>query len=321
MAAVASASVIISGTARQRDARPRATRGHLGGVARCRPASRRGPRRPRGRRSAGRRRRRVTSTPIAVSICSAMPRTCVPPTMGERPTTGAGSRRAPRGCPGTPRIVPTRHDRVGRRQHDQVGVGDRVDDAGARASSRPGRPRPRPRPAPRRAAAPSTPGSARPGGRSGSSGSAIAMWVSTRSSVIGSSRHPGLPAPAQRLGHLGERVAGVEHLGADQVGGDVAVAEAEPGRLDAVRRQLLLDAPGLVAPAPAALGVDAVAEGVHHGVEVGADLEPVDPQVVGGVGDDRDLRVGRHAGQRAGARWRAGGPGGTGLRPCRRTAP
>ena len=36
----------------------------------------------------------------------------------------------------------------------------------------------------------------------GSSGSAIAMCVSTRSSVIGSSRTPGLPAPAQRLGHL-----------------------------------------------------------------------------------------------------------------------
>ena len=52
---------------------------------------------------------------------------------------------------------------------------------------------------------------------------------------------------------------GVQHLGAHQVGGDVAIAEAEPGGLDAVRRQLLLDAPRLVAPTPAAAGVDAVA--------------------------------------------------------------
>ena len=64
-------------------------------------------------------------------------------------------------------------------------------------------------------------------------------------------------------------------------------------RLHAVRRQLLLGAPRLVAPSPPALGVDAVAEGVHHGVEVGADLEPVHPEVVGGVGDDGDLGVGR----------------------------
>ncbi len=76
-----------------------------------------------------------------------------------------------------------------------------------------------------------------------------------------------------------------------------------------------LTLPGLVAPAPAALGVDAVAERVHHGVEVGADLEPVEPHVVGGVGDDGDLGVGRDSRQGAGARCRAAGPGGTGRRP------
>ena len=69
------------------------------------------------------------------------------------------------------------------------------------------------------------------------------------------------------------------------MGGEVTVAEAEPGRLHAVRRELLLGVPGLLDPAPAALGVDAAAEGVHHRVEVGADLEPVHPDVVGGVGD------------------------------------
>jgi hypothetical protein len=101
----------------------------------------------------------------------------------------------------------------------------------------------------------------------------------------------GEPPTAQRLGHLRQREAGLEHLGADQVGGDVAVAEAEPRRLHAVRLQLGLRAPRLVAATPPALDVDAVAQGVHDGVEVGADLESVDPPVVGGVGDDGDLGV------------------------------
>jgi hypothetical protein len=100
---------------------------------------------------------------------------------------------------------------------------------------------------------------------------------------------PGLPPGAQRLGHRGEREAGVEHPGPDEVRGQVAVAEAEPRLLHAVRRELLLGVPGLVGAAPAALGVDAAAEGVHHGVEVGADLQPVEPEVVGGVGHDRHV--------------------------------
>ena len=41
---------------------------------------------------------------------------------------------------------------------------------------------------------------------------------------------------------------------------------------------------------PAALGVDAVAEGVHHRVQVGADLEAVHPEVVGGVRHDGHRR-------------------------------
>jgi hypothetical protein len=84
------------------------------------------------------------------------------------------------------------------------------------------------------------------------------------------------------------------------VRGDVAVTEAEPGRLHGVRRELGLRAPRLVAPAPSAFGVDPVAEGVHHGVEVGTHLEPVHPQVVGSVGDDGHLGVGRDARQRTG---------------------
>ena len=95
-----------------------------------------------------------------------MPRTWVPPTMGERPDD-RGLRGVERlADPGDAEDGADGHDRVRRRQDDQVGVGDRVDHARRRASSRRGRRRPRPRRAPRRAAGPSTPGSARPGGRS-----------------------------------------------------------------------------------------------------------------------------------------------------------
>ena len=73
------------------------------------------------------------------------------------------------------------------------------------------------------------------------------------------------------------------------MGRDVAVAQAEPRRVHAVRLQLVLCAPRLVPAAPPAVDVDALAERVHHGVEVGTDLEAVDPQVVGRVGDDGDL--------------------------------
>ena len=49
---------------------------------------------------------------------------------------------------------------------------------------------------------------------------------------------------------------------------------------------------GLLRPAPALLLVDAAAERVHHGVQVGADLQAVEADVVTGVADDGDLGVG-----------------------------
>ena len=133
--------------------------------------------------------------------------------------------------------------------------------------------------------------------RSPDSGSSMTTCVSTRSSVIGNSSTPGSPASqrAQRGGDGAERVARLEHLGAHEVGGDVPVAQAEPARFHAVRRELLLGVPGLLPATPAPVGVDAVAEGVHHGVQVGAHLEPVHPDVVGRVGHDG------HRGGRPGA--------------------
>ncbi|MCO5606194.1 hypothetical protein L7F22_060381 [Adiantum nelumboides] len=101
--------------------------------------------------------------------------------------------------------------------------------------------------------------------------------------------HARLPAVTQRLGDLRQRVAGTQHPGADEVGGDVAVTQPEPGRLGAVGLQLGLDRPRLVRAAPALLGVDAAAEGVHAGVEIGADPQAVQPDVVADVDHGGDL--------------------------------
>jgi hypothetical protein len=104
-----------------------------------------------------------------------------------------------------------------------------------------------------------------------------------------------LPAVGQRGGDGGQGIAGVEHAGADQVGGEVAVAETEPGRVRAVGGELLLDRPALAVPAPAALLVDAAAERVDDGVQVGADPQPVQRDVVAGVDDGGDLRLRRRS--------------------------
>ena len=198
-----------------------------------------------------------------------------------------------------------RHDRVGRRQHHEVGVRDGVEHAGAGRGGVLAH------------------GEDRLRGHLGAqphpvllevhdAAPADAVGVRDRDvrldPVVAHRQQPDPvaverlePAAAQRLGDLREAEAGLEHLGAHEVGGDVAVAEAEPRRLHAVRLQLGLRAPRLLAAAPAALDVDPLPEGVHHGVEVGADLQPVDPPVVGGVGHDGDVRVGGPAGHGAGA--------------------
>ena len=223
--------------------------------------------------------------------------------------------------PGTPRIVPIAHHGVRGREQHQVGVADRLDDAGCRraavqADEDQVRARGR-----RRAAGSSTPGSAAPRGRWGSRGrrprrgSRPGRRTSAAGVTPGCQRRHSASVtaesgkPASSIWVRTRWVATSRSPRPNQVGSTPYAARS------------VLDAPGLLAPAPAALEVDAVAEGVHHGVEVGADLQAVHPDVVGGVGHDGDLRVGGDAGQGAGARCRGAGPGGSVRRPCRRTAP
>ena len=123
----------------------------------------------------------------------------------------------------------------------------------------------------------------------------MTTWVSLRSSLAGSSRAPGCPSVAQRLGHLRQRIAGPQHLAAHQMGGQVAVTEAEPVRLHAVGGEFLFGVPGFVAMSPAAVRVDAAAQGVHAGVEVRADPHAVHPRVVADVDDGGQFVVARAA--------------------------
>ena len=125
--------------------------------------------------------------------------------------------------------------------------------------------------------------------------SSTTTWVSTGVSLIGSSvtRWSGSPHRAARRAVTSESgTPWPQPLAADDVGGEVAVAEAEPLRHGAVRGELLLHGVRLVDAPPALLLVDAAAEGVHHRVQVGADPQAEQGDVVAGVADDGDGRVG-----------------------------
>ena len=69
------------------------------------------------------------------------------------------------------------------------------------------------------------------------------------------------------------------------MGAHIAVAEGEPGGLDAVGGQLLHHPPALVLPPPTAYRIPAAAEGVHDRVEVRADPQTMQGDVVSSVGN------------------------------------
>ena len=271
-----------------------AGRGPAPGRRRCRPvagrgpASRPAPRRPTGRRRTGRRPRPRSRSPITGRQASAIPRTGAPPMIGDSPTTGARAARSAVRMPGTARMVLI----------DTTGLDGAIRISSACAiASRHARRRLRRRP--------------RRPGRTSSAGSSARWrthhswkWIARRppsaldhhvglAALVGHRQQPdaGLPALAQRRGDVGQRVAGVQHLGADQVGGDVEVAEAEPARFGAVGGQLLRDPPALTGPSPAAFGVVRAGQGVHHAVQVGADPQAVQGDVVAGVDDRGDVGI------------------------------
>ncbi len=88
--------------------------------------------------------------------------------------------------------------------------------------------------------------------------------------------------------HRGERLAATERVRADEVKTEVEVTEHEPP-LPAPGPCGLERPPGLAGTAPAALRVVQAREGVQHRVEVGRDVEAEDLEVVADVADDRQL--------------------------------
>src|SRR5690606_451508 len=82
-----------------------------------------------------------------------------------------------------------------------------------------------------------------------------------------------------------------EPLAAGDVRGKVPVPESEPLGLDPQVRELPLDDVGLLLPTPALALVHHTAEGVQDGVQVGADAQAEQADVVAGVADDDDLRL------------------------------
>src|SRR5665811_2319119 len=116
---------------------------------------------------------------------------------------------------------------------------------------------------------------------------------------MGSSRTPSSGRPqrgAQPGCHLGQRQTLAKPLATGDVGPEVEVAEAEPLRLRSVGRKLTLDGVGLVRAAPTLFLVDGATEGVHEGVEVGADSQSEEVDVVTGVTDHGDAGVGQVGG-------------------------
>jgi hypothetical protein len=101
-----------------------------------------------------------------------------------------------------------------------------------------------------------------------------------------------LPAFAQESRDLGQGLARAQQLGAQDVRGEIPVAKGEPGWPRAIGGQLIADGEGLVGSPPALFGVDAAAQGVHHGVQVWADAQAEQRDVVARVADHGDLRVG-----------------------------
>jgi hypothetical protein len=99
------------------------------------------------------------------------------------------------------------------------------------------------------------------------------------------------PRAGQLAGDLAQRGPSAEPLGPVAVGGQVLITEAEPGD-PAQPFERLHHPPGLAGQPPAGLGIDGIGQRVHHRVQIGSDVQPVQVGVVTGVDDGGDLAGG-----------------------------
>ena len=132
--------------------------------------------------------------------------------------------------------------------------------------------------------------------------------VRSGSSVTGSSRTPTPNRSASSPVTVPERRALGQSLRPVEVGGEVLVAEVEPGDAAEGPRASMTRQVSPPSPQPG-LGVDGVRERVEHRVEVGGDVEAVEVGVVPDVDHGRDV-AGRdhldHAAQQSGGAHAAG---------------
>ena len=108
--------------------------------------------------------------------------------------------------------------------------------------------------------------------------------------------HGDAPPFAQRRRHRAEGLAGGETTGAEEVGGQVPVAQPEPV-LPAQPGEFVHHGPGLARHSPSGLAVVHAGQRVRDGVEIGADRKAVQDHVVTDVDDRRDLLARNHADQ------------------------
>ena len=85
---------------------------------------------------------------------------------------------------------------------------------------------------------------------------------------------------------VGQPLPGTQPCRSLQVRGEVGVAETEPC-VFAVSFQHCERREGIVHDAPTGRGVRETREGVHHRIEVRADVDAEKLQIIGGVADDR----------------------------------
>ena len=109
-------------------------------------------------------------------------------------------------------------------------------------------------------------------------------------------------------GRIGQRATLGEQPRSRHVGGEVGVAEGEPDRL-AVAGEHGVRTVGVGRHAPAALRVDEPAERVEQRVDVRADVEAVQIEVIGDIRDDRELDARVEHGEPVGQLGAAGSAG------------
>ena len=107
--------------------------------------------------------------------------------------------------------------------------------------------------------------------------------------LIGHRQDTGFDAESvtDRIGSLGESFALGEQIGAVNVGGEIAIAEIEPG-FTAVDAESFEEMKGFAAYAPAGRGIHDPGERVGDDIEVGRNFQAVEDDVVAGVDDDSE---------------------------------